>query len=102
MSRSSLSKAWFFPFVVTALFAGHAFDLIGTYGYQPNFEYESNPIFRIARRLGYTPSWPTVILIKTGICVVCAIGLRQFLGERRRYYRAPPTSFRQFITHFLY
>jgi hypothetical protein len=92
----------FFPLVVASLVAGNAFDLIGTYVYQPHFQHENNPIHTLLRRHGYSPGWAAVIAAKLGVCIVFAIGLRQFLRKRRDYYRSPPASFREFITQFFY
>jgi len=92
----------FFPIVVVSLVAGNAFDLIGTYVHQRDLQHEGNPIYSFLRRHGYSPGWPEVITAKLGVCVICAIGLRQFLRRRRDYYRPPPAPFREFITHFYY
>ncbi len=92
----------FFPIVVASLVAGNAFDLIGTYVHQPDLQHEGNPIHAFFRRHGYSPGWPEVIGAKVGVCIICTIGLRQFLRKRRDYYRSPPASFREFITQFFY
>jgi hypothetical protein len=91
----------FFPAVVASLVVGNALDLIGTYVHQPGFQHENNPIHAFLRQHGYSPGWPEVIVAKLGLCVIVAIGLRQFLRRRRDYY-PPPGSFREFVTRFFY
>jgi len=102
MRHSWLSRSKFFPIAVASLVGGSALDLIGTYVYQPDFQYENNPIYAFLRQHGYSPGWPEVIAAKLGVCVIFAIGLRQFLRKRRDYYRPRPSSFREFTTHFFF
>jgi hypothetical protein len=102
MRRSWLSHSTLFPVAVAVLVAGNAFDLIGTYVYQPDFQHENNPIHALLRRHGYSPGWPEAIVAKLLVCVICAIGFRQFLYKRREYYLGSRASFREFITQFFY
>jgi len=101
-STSWLEHPSFFPGVVSTLIVGHAFDLVGTYAYQPNFEHEVNPIYITLKPYGLTLSWPKVIAAKTVYCVLTVCALVFALRKRRRYYPDSTGSFRESFTHFLY
>jgi len=102
MQPSWLDRPWFYPIVVATFILGNAFDLFGTYIYQPDFEYEVNPLYVALKPYGLRLNWPLVIAGKILICALAAAGLFLFLRLRRRYYPAQPTTFRAFATHFLY
>src|ERR1700730_2907070 len=94
MRRSWFDRPWFFPVVVTSFVAGNAFDLFGTYVYQPHFEHEANPLYITLQPYGLRLNWPMVIVGKALICVVAAYGLSLFLKSRRRFYPERPSTFR--------
>lgn len=102
MQRSWFDRPWFFPAVMAVFIAGNAFDLIGTYIYQPDFEFEANPLYLLLKPYGLRLNWPGVIAGKVAVCMLCGLGLAWFLGRRRRYYPRWPASFREFFTHYFY
>ncbi len=102
MRGSWFDRSWFFPAVIASFVAGNAFDLFGTYLYQPDFEHESNPLYILLKPYGLKLNWPAVIAGKAGVCVICALGLALFLERRRRYYPERPATFRELMTHFFY
>ena len=102
MAGSWFDRPWFFPTVIAALIVGGAFDLFGTFIYQPDFEHEANPISLTLRPYGLRLNWPMVIVGKALVCIVCACGLRLFLKRRRHYYPPHGGNFRESITYFFY
>ena len=102
MNGSYFDRPWFYPAAIAILVAGHAFDLFGTYVYQPHFEHEVNPIYLTLRPYGLTLNWPMVLTGKTLICLLSAWGLYLFLRRQRLYYPRYPATFRELITHFIY
>ena len=102
MRGSWFDRPWFYPAAIASFVAGNAFDLVGTYVYQPHFEHESNPIYLTLQPYGLRLSWPMVIAGKAIVCLLCAYGLHLFLILRRRYYPQHRGTFRELITHFIY
>lgn len=102
-ARSSfLASPKFFSFAIVFLVAGHAFDLLGTYLAQPNFEVENNVLYRWLVTNDYKPGWPEVIMAKTVFCLFFGWTLRLFLIRRRAYYPPPGANLREFLTTFFY
>src|SRR5262245_19873290 len=101
-STSWLDRRFFFPVVAIVLFFGHAFDLVGTYVYQPKFEHEVNPIYLSLKPYGLTLNWPMVIAGKAIFFVLTVVGLWVFLRRRRRYYPSEASTFREMFSYFLY
>lgn len=102
MRGAILAQPWFYPTVMITFVIGNAFDLIGTYISQPNFEYEGNWIYVTLKPYGLRLTWPLVIFGKTLLSVVVAAILAVFLKTRQQYYPSAGGSFREFFTHFFY
>jgi hypothetical protein len=102
MRRSWFDRPWFFPVVMASLVAGNAFDLFGTYVYQPDFEQEANHLYTLLKPYGLRLNWPMVIAGKAIFCGLCGLGLALFLKRRRRYYPERPATFRVLMTQFFY
>jgi hypothetical protein len=102
MRGSWLDRSWFFPVVIASLVAGHAFDLLGTYLYQPDFAHESNHLYTLLKPYGLRLNWPLVIAGKAVFCGLWALGLALFLKRRRQYYPKRPATFRVLMTQFFY
>ena len=82
--------------------SAHAFDLLGTYLYQPDFEHEVNPIYRFLVSRGIDVGWREAILGKTMFTLVTGLMLWYFVKRRKRYYPASGSDFRVFITTYVY
>lgn len=102
MNSSWLDRPWFFPVAVGSALVGHAFDLMGTYQYQPHFEHEANPLYVALQPYGFRLTWPLVIAAKLVVWLVGAVGLALFLRRRRAAYPPPPATFREFLTGYFY
>ena len=102
MKGPLISQRWFFAASVAVMAASHAFDLFGTYLYQPNFEHEVNPFYRFLDSRGFDVGWREAILGKTLFTLVTGLMLWDFVKRRKKYFPPPGSDFVAFNMMFMF